>query len=406
MGGKAIVSGGTMALNAPENMSISRAVVAPMVILTFQFFVLTAFSLMGGSIEQVIQIGSKLMVGLVFVYAFPVIWRNNGSKLFGTYLLTSIVFLFHYLVFPANRIYMNEILFPLFFMCLPSFVYSSTIDNWAILKEVMEKAALCVFMMGLVLTILVFSGRVPFGAYSMAFSYYMLLPAIIYTNRAFDCASFRNLLFAFIASFIVLALGARGPLMCLAIFALLKLVKPEKAPTPRGVIGYLVLLMIGFFFILFFEEILLSLSSFLSKFGIRSRSIALLLRPDIHLSGRDSLFRVVVEELMKSPIIGLGLAGDRPLIGGYVHNFFLEVLSHFGVIVGLIVLIIFSFRCLWGLLRAKQLNYELLIIWFSMGFMPLMVSSSYLISLNFWVFLGLLLGLPSKSPLEEVLCEQ
>ena len=88
MGGKAIVSGGTMALNAPENMSISRAVVAPMVILTFQFFVLTAFSLMGGSIEQVIQIGSKLMVGLVFVYAFPVIWRNNGSKLFGTYLLT------------------------------------------------------------------------------------------------------------------------------------------------------------------------------------------------------------------------------------------------------------------------------------------------------------------------------
>jgi hypothetical protein len=104
MGGKAIVSGGTMALNVPENMSISRAVVAPMVILTFQFFVLTAFSLMGGSIEQVIQIGSKLMVGLVFVYAFPVIWRNNGSKLFGTYLLTSIVFLFHYLVFPANRI--------------------------------------------------------------------------------------------------------------------------------------------------------------------------------------------------------------------------------------------------------------------------------------------------------------
>jgi len=194
--------------------------------------------------------------------------------------------------------------------------------------------------------------------------------------------------------------------MCLAIFALLKLVKPEKAPTPRGVIGYLVLLMIGFFSILFFEEILLSLSSFLSKFGIRSRSIALLLRPDINLSGRDSLFRVVVEELMKSPIIGLGLAGDRPLIGGYVHNFFLEVLSHFGVIVGLIVLIIFSFRCLWGLLRAKQLNYELLIIWFSMGFMPLMVSGSYLISLNFWVFLGLLLGLPSKSPLEEVLCEQ
>ena len=248
-----------MALNVSENKLISKAVVAPMVILTLQFFILTAFSLMGASVEQVIQLGSKLMVGLVFVYAFPVVWRNNKSKLFGTYLLVSTVFLFHYLVFPANRIYMNEILFPLFFMCLPSFVYSSTIDNWAILKEVMERAALYVFMMGLVLSILVFSGRVPFGAYSMAFSYYMLLPAIIYTNRAFECVSFRNLSFAFIASFIVLALGARGPLMCLAMFALLKLVKPEKAPTPRGVIGYLVLLTIGFFSILFLLSPLIDL---------------------------------------------------------------------------------------------------------------------------------------------------
>lgn len=105
---------------------------------------------------------------------------------------------------------------------------------------------------------------------------------------------------------------------------------------------------------------------------------------------------------MKSPIVGLGLAGDRLLIGGYVHNFFVEVLSHFGVVVGLIVLIMFSFGSLLALLRAKQLNYELLIIWFSMGFMPLMVSSSYLISLNFWVFLGLLVGLPRNSSLEEV----
>lgn len=391
-----------MALNVSENRRISNAVVAPLVILTFQFFVLTAFSLIEGSVAQVIQLGSKLMVGLVFVYSFPIIWRNSKSKLFGTYLLVSIVFLFHYLVFPANRIYMNETLFPLFFMCLPSFVYSSTIDNWAILKEVMERAASYVFAMGLVLSILVFSGRVPFGAYSMAFSYYMLLPAIVYTNRVFDRASFRNLLFAFIASFIVLALGARGPLMCLAMFVMLKLIKPEKTPTPRDVFGYLSLLMIGFFFILFFEEVLLFFSNVLLKFGIRSRSIALLLRPDIHLSGRDSLFRVVVEELMKSPIVGLGLAGDRLLIGGYVHNFFVEVLSHFGVVVGLIVLIMFSFGSLLALLRAKQLNYELLIIWFSMGFMPLMVSSSYLISLNFWVFLGLLVGLPRNSSLEEV----
>ena len=78
-----------MALNVSENKLISKAVVAPMVILTLQFFILTAFSLMGASVEQVIQLGSKLVVGLVFVYAFPVIWRNNGSKLFGTYLLRS-----------------------------------------------------------------------------------------------------------------------------------------------------------------------------------------------------------------------------------------------------------------------------------------------------------------------------
>ena len=49
-----------MVLSVSENKRVCRAVVAPLIILTFQFFVLTAFSLTGNSVAEVIQLGSKL----------------------------------------------------------------------------------------------------------------------------------------------------------------------------------------------------------------------------------------------------------------------------------------------------------------------------------------------------------
>ncbi len=152
---------------------ISVALMAPFVILTFQYFILVSLNLIETSSAARVQLVSKLLVAMVFVYAFPVIWKRSKVKLLGTYYLWSFIFFFHYLIFPDNRMYMHELIFPLFFMCLPVFIYSWSVYNWDVLKKVMHRASVLVFWMGAVLTILIFSSRASIGTYSMALSYYI-----------------------------------------------------------------------------------------------------------------------------------------------------------------------------------------------------------------------------------------
>ena len=320
---------------------ISIALMATFVVLTAQYFLLVALNIMGTSTGALLQIFSKVLVGLIFVYAFPTVWKRKKSLFLGTYFVTTLIFLFHYLVFPDNRTYMHEHIFSLYFMCLPAFVYVQGIFSWDVLKDIMYKASIFVFLLGLALTFLIFSGKSSLGTYSMSLSYYMLLPALVFTNDFLGKLSIKSGLVATMAIVVILALGSRGAMLCLAVFFLLKL-RPKGKPTLKNVFLYMVILLLGFLLLLFWKEILQSLALFLQRFGIKSRSISLFLRPQVHLSGRDRLYNIVLGEVLKNPILGLGLAGDWRLIGGYVHNFYIEIIAHYGFIFGGFISIVFS----------------------------------------------------------------
>ena len=207
---------------------------------------------------------------------------------------------------------------------------------------------------------------------------------------------------AAIATLIVLALGARGPLLCLAAFVFLKLIQPKNSLKLGAILGYLALIIAGITMVALFEEVLLLINDYLLRFGIKSRSISLFLRPDVHLSGRDKLYEIVIEALLENPLVGLGLLGDRVLINTYVHNFFIEIFSHFGIVIGFLLLISLLFILLKNIVTRNKIKYDMLAIWTGLGLMPLMVSSSYLINLNFWVLLGLLMSARKLSVAEDV----
>jgi len=364
---------------------------APFVILTLQYFILITLDLIETPSAARIQLISKLLVAMVFVYAFPVIWKRSKIKFLGTYYVWSFIFLLHYLLFPDNRMYMHELIFPLFFMCLPAFIYSWSVYNWDVLRKMMQRASVLVFWMGAVLTILIFSGRASIGAYSMSLSYYMLLPAIMFTNDCFNSFSLKSMVYALLSVVIILALGSRGAMMCLGVFVFLKLIRPGGQLGYKELFSHLVLIVAGLFVLVFLEDILEYLYNFLLRFGIRSRSISLFLRPEIHWSGRTELYEIVIKKVITHPILGLGLAGDRPLIGGYVHNFFIEIIAHFGFLLGSLLLVLFIVLMLRALMAKDLKRYEMLIVWMCLGFVPLQVSSSYLINMNFWILLGLIL---------------
>ena len=128
--------------------------------------------------------------------------------------------------------------------------------------------------------------------------------------------------------------------------------------------------------------------------GVRSRTLLLFLQDGVHLSGRDIIYRGVMAEIIESPWLGIGIAGDRRVLsGGYTHNFFIELIGNFGFILGILVSVGIIILIIKALIIKDRDKYNLIIIWMSLGFVHLMVSGSYLTDINFWIFLGLMISI-------------
>lgn len=389
-----ITSWSTNDYEADKKISIS--LMAIFVVLTIQYFILFYFNLMGTPDAERVQLLSKILVGLAYAYALPIIFKRSKLKFVATYFIIFFLFLFHYWFFPENRIYIRTLLFPVFFMSLPAFIYSMSLYNWSILKKVMKKASYIVFFFGTILGVMTFLGRTNIGNYSMALSYYMLLPTIIFLDELTDKLSLNKLTLTSVSLLVILALGARGPILCVAVFLVLKMLRPNIKRTYKSVVGYTGMFFFAFLAYIYFEEILGELYDILLQFGIRSRSIALFLSGNIHMSGRERIYTNVLTKIFANPIKGIGLAGDRQILYGvnmYVHNIFIEILGNFGVILGSFIIISIILLIIKSLMIKDKLKYNLVSIWLSLGFVHLTISSSYLTDMNFWIFLGILINL-------------
>lgn len=393
-----------------EDLKISIAIISSTVILTIQYFILISFNLMATANGSIIQLLSKSVVGIIFLYTLPTVLKRKKLELIVVYYIAIFIFLIHYLLFPKNQENMIELIFQLFFMCLPVFIYTLSLKNWSILKKVMKKASLIIFLFGFLSGIQILMNNEFANDYSMALSYYMLLPTILFLDELLDRFSLKALFITCFSLLIILAIGSRGPILCNGIFIIFKLIQPVSKLSFSKVMIYMSYFLVAIFTILYFEKILLALDDFLSKFNIESRNISLFLNDYLHLSGRDRIYEKILTEIVQHPILGIGIAGDRRVAdGNYAHNIILEIFLNFGVIIGLILLIAFIMWLL-KLLFVKDMNvYNMMNIWISLGFVSLLFSGSYLSDVNFWTLLGLMVsqlkmnrGRPFKQPGEQM----
>jgi len=90
--------------------------------------------------------------------------------------------------------------------------------------------------------------------------------------------------------------------------------------------------------------------------------------------------------------MGWGLAGEVSILGAYSHNFFIEIMISSGVILGSIIIMIYIYHLIKNIQLSNKESRLLIIFWFSIGFIPLLVSGTYLTSIQFWVLLGLIIN--------------
>lgn len=376
-----------------DDTKICWALMSSFVILTLQYLVLIYFNLLETSVGSDIQLLSKGFVGLAYLYALPAVLRRE-KKIFGTsYIVAVVVFSIHYLCFPDNRIFMLPLIIPFFFMVLPSFIYALSIRDFVIFKNILEKSSYIVFFIGSTLSLFVFLGIASIGSYSMSLAYYILLPSIVFLNKQFERISAEYFIAFVLSLFIIVSLGSRGPILCVVVFIFLRTFRPSLKTSHKKIIMTSIVLGIFTVGIIFFKNIINFMYIQLLRYGFHSRTLYLFLNDGGgYLSGRDSIYQSIFAEILKNPILGIGLAGDRRITDGtYAHNIFIELISNFGLVVGFILIFLIIFLSIKSLFAKNEIKFILITMWFCLGFMPLLISGSYLTSINFAIFLGVLI---------------
>lgn len=225
-------------------------------------------------------------------------------------------------------------------------------------------------------------------------SYSLIIPIICIIQKSkkniFDIALI--LLMLFFCVFI----GGRGPLVCVAIFIVHYVLLSKKV----GVCIKVSLIILSVVVIKYAEPILIFIINKTNEIGLNSSFSIYYNYGDIFSdSGRWQIYKYAVELAQTNWLTGAGIFSDRILLQEigktYPHNMFLEFLIHFGYPVT------FAISC-WFVIKSsivlffKKIPFDKKTIFtslfFSMGFLILMFSSSYLIQPHFFALIGLLIG--------------
>lgn len=318
-----------------------------------------------------------VLTAIPMIIAMVIALVRNPVRFIIGYVLVIVLLVFTIAIFPDNTPFVKSqgmrFLLP---VVVPSFLCLTVVYDYQVVEDTLY--VISWFTMALVLLYVFgfFSGIVFIDSYNMAFSFACVLPFVVfYSHRKIYDKIVCLVLFV-----LVLAIGARGPALCMALYVILDMFQHKS----RG--RFFILLFIVVFIIL-----LPLLNNWLFSIGISSRSLNMLLYGDISSdSGRSSLRAYFISKLVEHPFLGIGLFGDRLLEDiPYCHNLILEIVLDFGIPVGGTLLVIGLVKLISIYFKVDSDDRNRILRYFCALVLPFMTSGSYLISSNLAIFLGL-----------------
>ena len=333
------------------------------------------------------------LAALPMVPAIYYIIQRKLVLTISSYLLVLFIVVSTLIFFTENEQYFisnafNESgLFYLLCINIPSFLCIASIRDIANLKRVMLLISQIIFLLGIFYFYFLWIGDIEFMKYSMTFSYYMLLPALVFVSQ-------RKLLYTIlfiIICIMMLLLGSRGALVAALMFVFFLFFIDKKS---RRLIVPSVIFMV-----LVFSSFLSLLFTISSSTGISSRTLGMIQNGNlVESSGRDWIYTTIWHSIMDSPIWGHGIFGDRVvLIGDYSHNIFLEMLHNFGFLLGTALIILMILITIRVYFKSNYENRKLLLLFYCYSILPLLASASYLEDPRFGMFIGSLFILSKSS---------
>lgn len=244
--------------------------------------------------------------------------------------------------------------------------------------------------------------------YSLSAGYEALLALVALLTGICLKVFWYDIILLFTTFVFIVLLGARGPLLIalviIYIFAIFAIINK----TPKLLIKILVVVItIALVFGIINIEML---SPLIKKMKLQSHSriFASILSGRFFQSlGRSEIYKVSIEHIKNNLFIGTGVINERLIIaasqsvdgvipsaqGYYPHNLFLEFMMQFGTLPGLLVALLIAFFAVRGFIKQKDTMFRVsYIAVFSIGFLPLMLSFSYLQWPLFYAFVAMVIN--------------
>lgn len=335
----------------------------------------------------------SIILGLLFVISFISKRELLSCTFAGLILLETVFFVlvaFSIIRYPeAASLIRQRCLWVLAF-CVPFFITGRYVRNIGVFVEQVLYASFIVVTLGI---LMFFSARgARTAVYSMPMSYMLLFPTLLHIIQIEKNKLY--IVLVLIEVTVIVLYGSRGALFCIMAFLGLWF-SFSRINTAKKLFTKMTLLTATSVIAISIYTNADSVLSYLWSSGYSSRTLNLLLSGSglSHDSGRSLIHKMVWEQIMEKPLLGWGIYGQASFMNTYSHSIFLDLLLEYGIPVGGFICVMIVLLLIRGVYK-NITNIKYYLLFLCGGFLPLLVSGTYLQTPIFWLLLGL--SLPAK----------
>lgn len=174
----------------------------------------------------------------------------------------------------------------------------------------------------------------------MSRAYFILLNVLLVINYAFDKKTLMGILFSIVGVLFIASMGTRGPVIISLAFIVAKILQNSLKKGHGYIAIFAVLLLVWFVNSEYWELFLLFIREILDSIGLSTRVIDIAIQGETltYYSERDEIAQLVISKIKERPLTGWGVYGEWQFSGWSAHNMYLEILDHYGVILGGVIL--------------------------------------------------------------------
>lgn len=398
-------------------------------ILSFSIFLFFFIQILNGSIKLIFEFSefqssmiSNLFGGVYVLFfiikALPILYKRSKNIFILTYIIFIIIYLFSIffvLIRGENTdwLFKSYILWTFAFW-IPIGISAYSIIDYKVLYELSYKYS---YLLTAILTIvfiknIIYMTNEQAMFYSMSFSYFSLIPALLHLSWYLNYKKRIVLLIALFEILMILIIGSRGAILCLLSFIIFKFLVSNMSFTfkvSRFVFFTLIILLL--------YSNLNNLNEYLiNNHNVRSRTLSYLTDSDKDMfSNRNPVWISAIQLIKKNPIIGYGLGGDYyPMVrmselidnsytSSSAHNGFLQLMMQFGIPIGLFIGLWLFFSIFKIRNNFSFQHRELLIITYSIFVIPSMtVGDDIFIKPGVSLYIFMMFKYSSKNKIQKL----